>query len=148
MTGKRRAGWSPTSRRSSGWTISSATRKGRRRVSKTIGSRKSSGVQPRVLARNLERIRFAIRTKGEGGLLSRRRSEIQLYLQGAVEEHDQNPSWRGPESWSVGGLRDALLSWIDVNAEEARRFVSRCMRMTLKSSEKLRYTRLTPDLKR
>ena len=41
----------------------------------------------------------------------------------AVEEHDQNHSWRGPESWSVSGLRDALLSWIDVDAEAARRFV-------------------------
>ena len=41
----------------------------------------------------------------------------------AVEDHDQNHSWRGPESWSVSGLRDALLSWIDVDAEAARRFV-------------------------
>lgn len=41
----------------------------------------------------------------------------------AVEDHDQNHSWRGPESWSVSGLRDALLSWIDVDAEAARPFV-------------------------
>lgn len=41
----------------------------------------------------------------------------------AVEEHEQNHSWRGPESWSVNGLRDALLSWINVDAEAARRFV-------------------------
>jgi hypothetical protein len=41
----------------------------------------------------------------------------------AVEEHDQNHSWRGPESWSVSGLRDALLSWIDADVGAARRFV-------------------------
>jgi len=41
----------------------------------------------------------------------------------AVEEHEQNHSWRGPESWSVSGLRDALLSWIDVDVEAARPFV-------------------------
>jgi hypothetical protein len=41
----------------------------------------------------------------------------------AVEEHDQNHSWRGPESWSVSGLRDALLRWIDVDGEAAKRFV-------------------------
>lgn len=41
----------------------------------------------------------------------------------AVEDHSQNHSWRGPESWSVSGLRDALLSWIDVDAKAARRFV-------------------------
>jgi hypothetical protein len=41
----------------------------------------------------------------------------------AVEEHEQNHSWRGPESWSVSGLRDALLSWIDVDAEAARPLV-------------------------
>jgi hypothetical protein len=42
----------------------------------------------------------------------------------AVEEHKQNHSWRGPESWAVSGLRDALLSWLDADAEAARPFVA------------------------
>jgi hypothetical protein len=41
----------------------------------------------------------------------------------AIEDHPQNHSWRGPENWSVDGLRDALLSWIDRDAQAAQSFI-------------------------
>lgn len=41
----------------------------------------------------------------------------------AVEDHPQNHSWRGPENWSVDGLRDSLLSWVDRDAPSAQSFI-------------------------
>jgi hypothetical protein len=41
----------------------------------------------------------------------------------AVEDSPQNHSWRGPENWSVEGLRDSLLSWVDRDAASAQSFI-------------------------
>lgn len=41
----------------------------------------------------------------------------------AVEEHDQNRSWRGSENRFVEGLRDVLLSWVDHDLDGAKPFI-------------------------
>ncbi|MCZ6803137.1 MAG: hypothetical protein O7D86_04185 [Proteobacteria bacterium] len=41
----------------------------------------------------------------------------------AIEEHEQNHSWEGPENRLVEGLRDILLHWIDHDLQPAHDFV-------------------------
>jgi hypothetical protein len=45
----------------------------------------------------------------------------------AIEDHPQNHSWRGPENWSVDGLRDSLLSWTDTDARSAQPFIDKLL---------------------
>ncbi len=41
----------------------------------------------------------------------------------AIEDHEQNRSWRSPYNRFVEGLRDTVLAWIDNHAQEARGYV-------------------------
>lgn len=42
----------------------------------------------------------------------------------AIEEHEQNYDWRGPDNRFVEGLRDVLLAWTDTGDLAVRTFVS------------------------
>ncbi len=42
----------------------------------------------------------------------------------AVENHEQNYDWRGPENRFVEGLRDVLSAWLKVDERESAKFVS------------------------
>jgi hypothetical protein len=46
----------------------------------------------------------------------------------AIEDHEQNHAWEGPENRFVEGLRDILLSWVDHNLDEAKSFVESILR--------------------
>lgn len=46
----------------------------------------------------------------------------------AVEDHEQNHEWLGPENRFVEGLRDVLLNWIDHEPSPARPFVEAMLR--------------------
>ncbi len=46
----------------------------------------------------------------------------------AIEEHEQNHSWDGPENRFVEGLRDVLLNWVDHDLDMARQFMETLLR--------------------
>jgi hypothetical protein len=46
----------------------------------------------------------------------------------AIENHEQNHAWEGPENRFVEGLRDILLSWVDHNFDEAKSCVESILR--------------------
>lgn len=68
----------------------------------------------------LERVREVFREeeRGHASWLSRP----------AVEDHEQNHSWDGPENRFVEGLRDVLLSWVDHDIDKAKPFIESLLR--------------------
>jgi hypothetical protein len=44
-------------------------------------------------------------------------------LRPAIENHQQNYDWRGPQNRFVEGLRDCVLAWLDADTSAARSFV-------------------------
>jgi len=45
----------------------------------------------------------------------------------AVEDHDQNHSWRGPENSLVESLRDVIVAWSDADTSQAKAYVERLL---------------------
>lgn len=43
----------------------------------------------------------------------------------AIEDHDQNHPWNGPENRFVEGLRDVLLAWVDQDTSTAKQYIGK-----------------------
>lgn len=57
-----------------------------------------------------------------------RRNSPSWAYRPAVEDHEQNHEWYGPENRFVEGLRDVLLSWVDYDLSNAKPFIESCVR--------------------
>lgn len=68
----------------------------------------------------LERVREVFRTN--------RRGEYSRSYRPAVEDHEQNHRWNGPENRSVDGLRKVLLGWCDSDPVGVKTFVEALLR--------------------
>ncbi|MEH2505431.1 hypothetical protein V1290_004242 [Bradyrhizobium sp. AZCC 1578] len=57
-----------------------------------------------------------------------RRSFGSSFWRPAVEDHEQNMDFRGPENRFVEGTRDAIAGWLEINPEEGIPFIARSLR--------------------
>ena len=56
-------------------------------------------------------------------VFSHGREDASYIFRPAVEEHEQNHSWQRIENGIVGGLRDVVLAWCDVDVDGAKQYV-------------------------
>lgn len=65
------------------------------------------------------------------------RRQLSYLFRPAIEKHEQNHQWHGPENRFVEGLRDVLLAWVNSNTGQAKTYIATLLQSKLEIARRV-----------